>query len=169
MHMFDCGVSEEDRNWAEMPTSWRRQAQQGGSTNHAPAQRHSRMHAVTHQRWTIKQRGEGEGARRKWMISLVEVWGPWWTDMEALISCRKEIVSRFTDLHWAWDCPHLGHRILNAWLSFRLHSKTGLGSVNNVLVELYFFRIAHNESHWNTAVDVQQHGAWGSEKLQLHL
>lgn len=24
MHMFDCGVSDEDRNWAEMPTSLRR-------------------------------------------------------------------------------------------------------------------------------------------------
>lgn len=71
-------------------------AQQGGSTNHASALRHSWMHAVT-QRWTMKQKGEGEGAHRKWMISLVEVWGLWWTDTQVLISCRKEIVARFTD------------------------------------------------------------------------
>ena len=84
------------------------------------SKRHSRMHAVTHHRWTIKRRGEWEGAHRKWMISLVERWGLWWTDMQVLISCRKEIVVRFTDLYWAGGCPQFGLRILNAGFSFWL-------------------------------------------------
>lgn len=59
----------------------------GGSANHASGQRHSRLHAVTHQRWTIRQRGECEGAHRKWMISLAEMWGPvmnWYAGVDFL-------------------------------------------------------------------------------------
>lgn len=50
------------------------------------------MHAVTHQRWTIKRGGEREGAHRTWTISLVEAQGLWWADVRVLISCRKEVV-----------------------------------------------------------------------------
>lgn len=61
MHMFDCRVSDGDRNWAEMSPSWRSRAQQGGSANHALGQRRFRRHAVTHQRWTIKLEGRARG------------------------------------------------------------------------------------------------------------
>lgn len=101
-------------------------AQRGGSTNHASAKRHSWMHAVTRRR-TVKQRGEWEGAHRKWVISLVEVWGLWWTDIQVLISCRKEIVLRFTDFHRAQGCPQVKHRIPNVCFSVRLDSKWSSG------------------------------------------
>lgn len=100
----------------------------GGSANHASGQRHSGMHAVTHQRWTIKWRGEREGTRRKWMISLAEVWGLWWTDMQVLISRRKEIVAWFANL-WTWSCPQLGHRVMIyvyfLFFFLRPHRQTG--------------------------------------------